>query len=85
MKNANDGEGWPRGLRRERAAFYLGVSPSKFDQLRKQGKIPAPKDFFGVAVYCRYELDALFSEQPPVAANDNNEWDSVLLPTGSIQ
>lgn len=68
----------PRGLRRERAAFYLGISPSKFDLGRKAGTIPAPKNFAGVTLYCRQELDAMFDELPLVASNDN-EWDSVLV------
>jgi hypothetical protein len=76
----------PRGLRREQAAFYLGISPSKFDLERKSGKIPSPKNFAGVALYCRHELDAMFDELTPlVAANDNNEWDSVLLGKRTLQ
>jgi hypothetical protein len=68
----------PRGLRREQAAFYIGISPSKFDNERKAGKIPPPKPLFGVMVYDRHELDALFDGAAPIiAANDNNEWDSV--------
>ena len=77
----------PRGLRREAAAMYLGISPSKFDQGRKDGKIPAPRDFLGVALYCRFDLDAMFDELPRVgvvAANDN-EWDSVLRGQGTLQ
>lgn len=68
---------WPRGLRREHAARYLGVSPSKFDQARKEGKIPAARNFLGVQLYCRLDLDAAFDGLPLVAANDNNEWDDV--------
>ena len=76
----------PRGLRREGAATYLGISPSKFDQGRKDGKIPAPRNFLGVALYCRHELDAMFDDLAPlVAANDNNEWDSVLSGKGTLQ
>jgi hypothetical protein len=68
----------PRGLRREQAAFYIGISPSKFDSERKAGKIPPPKPLFGVMVYDRHELDVLFDGAAPIiAANDNNEWDSV--------
>jgi hypothetical protein len=77
----------PRGLRREDAAMYLGISPSKFDQGRKAGKIPAPRDLLGVTLYCRYDLDAMFNELPRVgvAANDNNEWDSVLRGKRTLQ
>lgn len=68
----------PRGLRRERAASYLGISPSKFDSARKQGLIPPPKDFLGVSLYCKRDLDAMFDELPLMAAANDNEWDAVL-------
>jgi predicted DNA-binding transcriptional regulator AlpA len=69
----------PRGLRREQAADYLGISPSKFDNERRVGRIPPPNPLLpGVIVWDRYDLDALFDGSAPiVAANDNNEWDSV--------
>jgi hypothetical protein len=65
----------PRGLRRVDAARYLGISPSHFDKQRDLGAIPSPKLLFGVMLWDRHDLDALFS-----AANDNqpdelNEWD----------
>lgn len=68
----------PRGLRRPVAAAYLGVSPSKFDQGRKEGIVPPPKLFSGVEVWCRAELDLMFSELQTKAANDNspNPWDT---------
>lgn len=69
----------PRGLRRTDAALYLGISPSKFDQVRQAGKVPPPKELAGVKLWCRHELDAMFDELPTIAANDNNEWDTVLL------
>jgi hypothetical protein len=67
----------PRGLRRGAAAAYLGISPSHFDKQREQGAIPPPKLLFGVMLYDRLDLDALFDGKPVSAANDNdlNEWD----------
>ncbi|MEH2480173.1 hypothetical protein V1282_003530 [Nitrobacteraceae bacterium AZCC 2146] len=47
----------PRGLRRESAAAYIGISPSKFDLARKQGLIPSPTVLFGVTLYDRFSLD----------------------------
>jgi hypothetical protein len=65
----------PRGLRRPVAAAYLGVSPSKFDEGRREGIIPAPRLFLGVELYCRCELDEVFSCLPTEPVNDNNPWD----------
>jgi len=33
----------PRGLRREDAAYYVGVSPAMFDEMVKDGRMPQPK------------------------------------------
>lgn len=68
----------PRGLRRAQAALYIGISPSKFDLARKEGAVPPPRNFAGVTLYCRYELDAMFDELPPMIAANDNEWDSIL-------
>ena len=48
----------PRLMRREQAARYLGMSPSKFDQLVKDGRITAPARIDGMALYDRHILDA---------------------------
>lgn len=32
----------PRGLRREQAAHYVGISPTSFDALVDEGKMPRP-------------------------------------------
>jgi hypothetical protein len=62
----------PRGLRRGAAAAYLGISPSHFDKQRGEGAIPPPKPLFGVMLYDRLDLDALFDGVP--AANDNGDY-----------
>lgn len=77
MQAANDNL-IPRGLRRTSAAAYLGISPSHFDKQRKAGAIPAPKQMFGVDLWDRTKLDALFDG---AADNDNDPafesyWDS---------
>jgi predicted DNA-binding transcriptional regulator AlpA len=33
----------PRGLSRVRAAAYVGVSPSLFDEMVSDGRMPSPK------------------------------------------
>jgi predicted DNA-binding transcriptional regulator AlpA len=65
----------PRGLRRAEAARYIGISTTHFDKQVKAGTVPAPLQLFGVNVWDRFALDALFdgSQQP---ANDNDDyWD----------
>jgi predicted DNA-binding transcriptional regulator AlpA len=54
----------PRGLRREAAADWIGVSPTKFDELVKDGRMPKPKRVDGCVVWDRYRLDAAFDELP---------------------
>lgn len=67
----------PRGLRREQAAAYLGISPGHFDKQRAAGAVPAPMQMFGVWLWDRQKLDALFDGAVPEAQNDNfNEWDA---------
>lgn len=54
----------PRGLRRDAAADWVGMSPSKFDELVKDGRMPKPKRVDGVVVWDRYRLDAAFEALP---------------------
>jgi hypothetical protein len=54
----------PRGLRREDAARYLGISPSKFDELVKDHRICGPKLVDGCVVWDRHRLDEAFDAFP---------------------
>jgi predicted DNA-binding transcriptional regulator AlpA len=54
----------PRGLKREEAARYVGVSPSKFDQMVKDGRMPPPREIDSCRVWDRVLLDAAFEELP---------------------
>lgn len=54
----------PRGLRRDDAAWYVGVSPSKFDDWVARGLMPAPKQQDGVVVWDRRKLDEAFAALP---------------------
>lgn len=66
----------PRGLRRVDAAAYLGISPSHFDKQVRSGTAPAPLQLFGVNVWDRAALDALFGAVPQTANdNDSDYWD----------
>ena len=50
----------PRGLSREEAAAYIGVSPSLFDILVKDGRMPGPKRINSRVVWDRLKLDVAF-------------------------
>jgi predicted DNA-binding transcriptional regulator AlpA len=50
----------PRGLSREQAAAYLGISPSLFDMLVKDGRMPRPTRINSRLVWDRSKLDVAF-------------------------
>jgi len=52
----------PRGLNREEAARWVGVSPTKFDELIASGRMPKPKRVDGRVIWDRLKLDAFFSD-----------------------
>jgi predicted DNA-binding transcriptional regulator AlpA len=66
----------PRGLSREQAAAYVGISPSLFDALVKDGRMPAPKRINSRTVWDRLQLDEAFTALP---SNDTavNPWDEI--------
>jgi hypothetical protein len=49
-----------RGLSRVEAALYLGISPSKFDELRKDGRVGPARLIDGRKVWDVRELDLAF-------------------------
>jgi predicted DNA-binding transcriptional regulator AlpA len=50
----------PRGLSREQAAAYVGISPSFFDKLIRDGRMPLPKRVNARVIWDRVKLDAAF-------------------------
>jgi predicted DNA-binding transcriptional regulator AlpA len=69
----------PRGLSHEQAAAYVGISPSLFDMLIKDGRMPGPKRINSRVVWDRLKLDAAFDALPD---NDNsvvNPWDKIAV------
>jgi predicted DNA-binding transcriptional regulator AlpA len=66
-----------RGLSRTEAAMYLGISPSKFDELVEDSRMPRPRMIDSRKVWDVYELDMAFDElphedRPPIIGNT---WD----------
>jgi hypothetical protein len=64
-----------RGLSRNYAAYYIGVSPSKFDNLVSEGRMPKPRMIDSKPVYDILELDSAFEEFPIKCEIRVNSWD----------
>lgn len=67
-----------RGLKREEAAQYVGISPSKFDQLVERGDMPKPFKIDGRLVWDWERVDAAFSELSERDRGDTGAWDKAL-------
>jgi predicted DNA-binding transcriptional regulator AlpA len=52
----------PRGLSRVQASAYIGVSPSTFDQLTGDGRMPRPARIGRRLIWCRRQLDRALDE-----------------------
>ena len=69
----------PRGLSRIESAAYIGVSPTKFDTLVKDGRMPGPKRIDRRTVWDRLQLDNAFTALPDDAGDGDDLWDRVAL------
>lgn len=63
-----------RGLHRDEAAMYVGISSSKFDELVKDGRMPKAKKIDGRRVWDMRALDLAFNDLP--GEDDINSWDA---------
>jgi predicted DNA-binding transcriptional regulator AlpA len=69
----------PRGLSREQAANYIGVSASLFDAMVKDGRMPTPKRINARAVWDMRQLDAAFDALPSADVDDRDPFETVVL------
>jgi hypothetical protein len=67
-----------RGLSRVEAAAYIGVSPSKFDQLRHSGRLAAPKVLDGRLIFTVERLDEFLDSLPDENQASDDEWTASL-------
>jgi hypothetical protein len=67
----------PRGMSRAQAALYVGVSPSMFDMMVKDGRMPGPKLINSRTVWDRFALDRAFEALPD--RDSSNPWDEVAV------
>ncbi len=58
-----------RGLSRDEAAMYIGISASKFDELVRDGRMPGPKRIDGRKLWDVHALDLAFVSLP----DDNDQ------------
>jgi len=65
-----------RGLSRNEAAMYIGVSAGKFDEMVADGRMPRPVRIDGRKVWDIRSLDLAFDELPKEDAEPNS-WDGV--------
>ena len=74
----------PRGLNREAAAQYIGVSPVKFDELVEDGRMPKPKRIDSRNVWDRRALDLAFDrlDEQRTAKTRGAGWEDFINDTG---
>ena len=60
----------PRGLSREEAARYVGLSCAGFDRLIAARLMPRPRQVGGRVIWDRVELDIAFSDLPHQGAGN---------------
>ena len=63
----------PRGMSRVEAADYLGISPTLFDTMVKDGRMPGPKLINTRTIWDRLALDRAFEALPD--RDSQNPWD----------
>ena len=60
----------PRGLSRVQSAAYIGVSPTLFDEMVADGRMPKPARINSRVVWDRIKLDEAFAELSDDFGND---------------
>jgi predicted DNA-binding transcriptional regulator AlpA len=65
----------PRGLSRTEAATYIGVSPTLFDAMVTDGRMPHPIRINARCVWDRVKLDQAFEALDD--SSDTNPWDAI--------
>lgn len=69
----------PRGLSRVQAAAYIGVSPSLFDDMVRDGRMPKPMRINSRTVWDRVRLDQAFAALSDEGKEGDDPWDNVAV------
>jgi hypothetical protein len=64
-----------RGLSRDEAAMYIGISPGKFDELLADGRMPTPRRIDGRKLWDIRDLDMAFDTLPREDSPVAGSWD----------
>lgn len=64
-----------RGLSRDEAAIYIGVSSRKLDEMVADGRMPKPKSIDARRVWDLRALDRAFDALPTDGEDIANPWD----------
>ena len=67
-----------RGFSRREAATYIGISSSKFDELRKANRIAPPKVLDGRLIFTVERLDEFLDLLPDENQTSNDDWTTSL-------
>jgi len=67
-----------RGLSRTQAAAYIGVSPSLFDLLIRDGKMPKPKRANARTIWDRRALDQAFDRLQGGEIEEADDWETAV-------
>lgn len=69
----------PRGLSRVQAAAYIGVSPSLFDAMVKDQRMPKPMRINARIVWDRVKLDEAFATLSDGDDDGDDPWSTVSV------
>jgi predicted DNA-binding transcriptional regulator AlpA len=74
----------PRGLSRVADASYVGISPTTFDSMVRDGRMPPPKRINSRTIWDIRQLDEAFDALPEGASESAvNPWDETITANGN--
>jgi predicted DNA-binding transcriptional regulator AlpA len=66
-----------RGLSRDEAAMYIGISAGKFDEMIRDGRMPSPVSIDKRKVWDIRALDLAFDELSTETGTRASSWDGI--------
>ena len=69
----------PRGLSRVQAAAYVGISPTLFDMMVVDGRMPKPVRINARTIWDRVKLDEAFAALSDEDRKGDDPWEKVAV------